>query len=164
MCGGKKERKTMQEIMVTSPDVVYTAAIVRCDFTQTDACIDELEKRYKGLIVDAEDVSARKHAKDVCAELNKVKDALKKASTATKEDIIADVKLYEDELKQRIARLDEIRKPLWEQVKPQKKVKEEPQRAIVTVTKSYQFEGDASYISEMIGVAMFNGIKVKEIK
>lgn len=150
--------------MVTNPDVAYTPAIVRCDFTKTDACIDELEKRYKGLIVNAEDTSERKHAKEICADLNKVKDALKKASATTKDEIIADVKGYEEELKKRITRLDEIRKPLWEQIKPQKKVKEEPTKAIVTVKKCYQFEGDAAYISEMIGIAMFNGIKVKEVE
>lgn len=153
----------MQEIMVINPDVTYTAAVVQCDFTQTDTQIDALEKRYKALVVDVNDPSERKYAKNVCADLNKVKKALMDESKAIKEKITADVKVYDDELKKRIARLDEIRKPLWDQVKPEKKEKAEPKKAIVTVKKCYQFEGDSAYISEMIGIAMFNGIIVKEL-
>ncbi len=152
------------ELMIVKPDVAYTKAKVQCDFTNTDAWLDELEKRYKSLAVDANDKNDRKAAKDICANLNNVKEELKAEGNKTKNAISADIKAYEQELKKRLDRIAAIRQPLWEQVKPQKKEEKEPVKVSVPIKVCYLFEGDSNYISDMIGAAIFNGIKVKEVK
>jgi len=151
------------ELMVVKPDIAYTKAEVQCNFIKTDAWLDELEKRYKTLVVNANDLNERKAAKEICANLNKAKKELEAEGNKTKNEIFADVKTYEQELKKRLDRIADIRQPLWEQVKPQKKEKKEPVKVGVPIKVCYLFEGDSNYISDMIGAAIFNDIKVRRV-
>ena len=35
----------MNDIVPVQPSVAFDKAVIRCDFTSTDQCLDELEKR-----------------------------------------------------------------------------------------------------------------------
>lgn len=152
----------MEELQIKVPDVTYTCAAVSYSFTETDKWIDKLEKRYKTLVVNADDKDERKEIKEVCADFNKVKKELESFGINTEKELTAEIKDFRAELKKRVERLDEIRKPLWEQVKPKKKA--EPPKKSINVKVCYLFEGDADYIGEMVSLAEFNNIKVTEVK
>ena len=144
---------------LTKPATLVVPAKCDCDFAKTDLEIDELEKRYKNLLATDEN---KKDIKSICAELNKVKKALSDAGIKTEKEATTEIKAFRAELKKRTDRIESIRTPLWEQVKPQSKP--EPKKVSVPVKVCYLFEGDSNYISEMIAAAEFNGIKVTEVE
>lgn len=149
----------MQEIQAFEPTVTYNANNISADFDYVDCCIDELEKRYSNYeIVD------KKEAKKLCEELNKVIKGLKAKGISIEKDASKGIKKFRKDLKEREKRVEALRAPIWDEIKPQKQIKEEPVKVSVPIKVCYLFEGDSNYISDMIGAAIFNDIKVTEVK
>ena len=151
----------MEELMVKKPDIKCCSAVIECNFEITDTWIDELEKRYAKLVVDATDKDQKAEAKEICSELNKVKKELEDFGVKTEKNMSVSIKEFRAELKKRTERIGEIRKPLYEQVKPQPKPK--PEKKSIHIKACYIFEGDSEYISNMIAAAEFNNIEVTEL-
>lgn len=146
----------MNDLIITSPEVAYGAATIKYDFSGTDRSIDEIEKRYSGL------VGEKKEIKSICAELNKLKKALNDEGIRIEKESTAGIKEFRKELKKRTDRIDSIRSPLWEQVKPVKKEEHKKESKKIRIT--LMFEGDENYIIDMITDAEINGIMVWEVK
>ncbi len=153
----------MNDIIPVQPSVVFDKVVIRCDFTSTDEWLDELEKRYKSLVIDSENKEERKSTREICADFCKCKKALQDEAKKTIEGATENIRDFETELKKRLNRLEAIREPLYAQVKPAKKVESKPEKVSINIKKCYLFEGDSAYIAEMIGAATFNGIKVREV-
>jgi len=147
----------MEQLAVVKPSVTFNKAECKADFEEMDKYIDELEKRYNSLIC-----TDKKEMKNICAELNKLKKAVNDEGIRIEKESTAEVKQFRKELKQRTDRIEAIRTPLWEQVKPQPKLIEEKPKVIVK--RVLMFEGDAQYIEDMINAAEFNEIKVTEVQ
>lgn len=147
----------MEQLTVVQPSVTFNKAECKANFEEMDKYIDELEKRYNSLIC-----TDKKEMKSICAELNKLKKAVNDEGIRIEKESTAEVKQFRKELKQRTDRIEAIRTPLWEQVKPQSKPVEEKPKVIVK--RVLMFEGDAQYIEDMINSAEFNSIKVTEVE
>lgn len=147
----------MEQLAVVKPSVAFNKASCKADFHDLDKYIDELEKRYNSLIC-----TDKKEMKSICAELNKLKKAVNDEGIRIEKESTAEIKAFRKDLKQRTDRIEAIRTPLWEQVKPQPKPIEEKPKAIVK--RVLMFEGDAQYIEDMINAAEFNDIKVTEVQ
>lgn len=145
------------ELTVVKPSVAFNKAYCKADFHELDKYIDELEKRYNSLIC-----TDKKEMKSICAELNKLKKAVNDEGIRIEKESTAEIKAFRKDLKQRTDRIDAIRTPLWEQVKPQPKLVEKKPKEIVK--RVLMFEGDAQFIEDMIAGAEFNGIKVTEVE
>ncbi|MCI8851593.1 MAG: DUF1351 domain-containing protein [Erysipelotrichaceae bacterium] len=153
----------MNDIVPVQPSVAFDKAVIRCDFTSTDQWLDELEKRYKSLVIDVNNTEDRKAARAICADFRKCKKALLDEAKMTMSKATENIRSFEIELKRRLNRLESIREPLYAQIKPVKKNEPKPEKVSVKIKKCYMFEGDSEYIADMISAAIFNGIKVKEI-
>lgn len=153
----------MNDIVPVQPSVAFDKAVIRCDFTSTDQWLDELEKRYKSLIIDVNNTEDRKAARAICADFRKCKKALLDEAKKTMNGAAENIKLFETDVKKRLDRLEAIREPLYAQVKPVKKEELKPQKISINIKKCYMLEGDSAYISDMISAAIFNGIKVREV-
>lgn len=147
----------MEQLAVIKPSVAFNKASCKADFHDLDKYIDELEKRYNSLIC-----TDKKEMKSICAELNKLKKAVNDEGIRIEKESTAEIKAFRKDLKQRTDRIEAIRTPLWEQVKPQPKKAEEKPKVIVK--RVLMFEGDAQYIEDMINAAEFNDIKVTEVQ
>lgn len=147
----------MEQLAVVKPSVAFNKASCKADFHDLDKYIDELEKRYNSLIC-----TDKKEMKSICAELNKLKKAVNDEGIRIEKESTAEIKSFRKDLKQRTDRIEAIRTPLWEQVKPQPKPIEEQPKVIVK--RVLMFEGDAQYIEDMITAAEFNEIKVTEVQ
>ena len=77
-----------------------------------------------------------KETKAICAELNKLKKAVNDEGIRIEKEATAEVKEFRKELKKRTDRIDAVRAPLWEQVKPAPKV--EPKKEVVMDTSISQ--------------------------
>lgn len=154
----------MNDIVPVQPSVTFDKDVIRCDFTSTDQWLDELEKRYKSLVIDSENKEERKSAREICADFRKCKKALHDEAKKTIEGATENIRVFETELKKRLNRLEAIREPLYAQVKPVKKNEPKPEKVSIKIKKCYMLEGDSEYIADMISAAIFNGIKVKEIE
>lgn len=113
----------MNEIKVSSPTVTYTPAKVLYDFTNLDADIVEVEKRYKNWLPSEEEIEdANKTAKDingVATDLNNEKVKIKKVMNS-------ESKKFEDEVMNRVNKLKNIRQSVLDNldVYEQKRIKE----------------------------------------
>lgn len=154
----------MNEIMPVYPKVAFDKALINRDFSLTDQWLDELEKRYKSLVIDFESKDERKSTREICADIRKCKKALQDEAKKTIEGASENIREFEAELKKRLDRLEAIRKPLYSQVKPVKKAESKPRKVSVKIKKCYMFEGDSAYIADMISAAIFNDIIVKELE
>lgn len=154
----------MNDIVPVQPSVVFDKVVIRCDFTSTDEWLDELEKRYKSLVIDSENKEERKSTRKICADFRKCKEALHDEAKKTIEGATENIRVFETELKKRLNRLEAIREPLYAQVKAVKKNEPKPEKVSIKIKKCYMLEGDSEYIADMISAAIFNGIKVKEIE
>ena len=65
-------------------------------------------------------------------------------------------------LNNRTDRIDAVRAPLGEQVKPAPKVEEK--KEVVKATKLFMFTGYIDYIMEMVKTMEFAGVEVKEVQ
>ncbi len=147
----------MNEITVANPSVSFVKASCAYDFAQMDKDIESIEKRFTGLVS-----TDKKETKEICAQLNKLKKAVNDEGIRIEKAATADVKAFRSELKKRVERIDAVRLPLWEQVKPQPKPIEEAPKVIVT--RVLMFKGDAKYIEDMIAAAEFAGVEIKEVQ
>lgn len=147
----------MNELQISNPSVTYQKAACTFDFEKMDSDISELEKRFTGLLL-----ADKKETKEICAQLNKLKKAVNDEGIRIEKESTADIKAFRKELKKRTDRIDAVRAPLWEQVKPQPKPVEEAPKVIVT--RVLMFKGDAKYIEDMITAAEFADIEVKEVE
>lgn len=147
----------MEQLVVVKPSVTFNKAECKADFEEMDKYIDELEKRYNSLIC-----TDKKEMKSICAELNKLKKAVNDEGIRIEKEATAEVKEFRKELKKRTDRIDAVRSPLWEQVKPAPKA--EPKKEVVKATKLFMFTGDIEYIMEMVKTMEFAGVEVKEVQ
>lgn len=154
----------MNDIVPVQPSVAFDKAVIRCDFTSTDQWLDELEKRYKSLVIDVNNTEDRKAVRAICADFRKCKKALLDEAKKTMNGAAENITLFETDVKKRLDRLEAIRKPLYSQVKPVKKAESKPRKVSVKIKKCYMFEGDSAYIADMISAAIFNDIIVKELE
>ena len=154
----------MNDIVPVQPSVAFDKAVIRCDFTSTDQWLDELEKRYKSLVIDVNNTEDRKAARAICADFRKCKKALLDEVKKTMNGAAENITLFETDVKKRLDRLEAIREPLYAQVKPFKKAEPKPQKVSLKIKKCYMFEGDSAYIANMISGAIFNDIIVKELE
>lgn len=145
----------MNEITLAQPSVSFIKASCAYDFTQMDADIESIEKRLGGLVS-----TDKKETKAICAELNKLKKAVNDEGIRIEKEATAEVKEFRKELKKRTDRIDAVRAPLWEQVKP----KVEPKKEVIKATKLFMFTGDIDYIMEMVKTMEFAGVEVKEVQ
>lgn len=147
----------MNEITLAQPSVSFIKASCAYDFTQMDSDIESIEKRIGGLVS-----TDKKETKAICAELNKLKKAVNDEGIRIEKEATAEVKEFRKELKKRTDRIDAVRAPLWEQVKPAPKV--EPKKEVIKATKLFMFTGDIEYIMEMVKTMEFAGVEVKEVQ
>ena len=154
----------MNDIVPVQPSVTFDKAVIRCDFTSTDQWLDELEKRYKSLVIDIDNIEDRKAARAICADFRKCKKALLEEAKKTMDGAAENIKFFETDVKKRLDRLESIREPLYAQIKPKKRDEPKPEKISVNIKKCYMFEGDSAYIADMISAAIFNGVSVKEIE
>lgn len=96
----------MDEIKVTTPEVLYTPSQVVCDFTALDTEIEAIEKRYLKWVPSENEI---KEAERIAKDINGVAKNLNDEKVRIKKDMNKESKLFEDETMIRVNRLKAVR-------------------------------------------------------
>lgn len=96
----------MNDIKLKEFDVTYQSSKVVCDFKELDKSIEEIEKRYKNLVVSDEEL---KEAKKLATELNKCANKLNDKKKEIKNEINKESKAFEKECMERVNKIKEVR-------------------------------------------------------
>ncbi len=84
----------MNEIKLAGFDVMYEPSKVVYDFQELDKSIEEIEKRYKNLVISDDEL---KEAKKLATELNKCANKLNDKKKEIKNEINKESKAFEKE-------------------------------------------------------------------